>query len=246
MRTSSRREGLPLSAYNVPPLTSDLGKGDLYTIWVGIAGIVVAILIGWLTLKTDLRGVQVLKSVSFEDAMDPVSKDTTYSSFRGATMDIEVHNAGNVGFALSDVRLFVKESKLTTQHRHIAAKNENCRSNTSSDIVDYLFDVKYEPAPFGSVSIHKGEVTPLMISFYKSKRLPCVSRIKAVLTPERAGTAVEGLLCANFIYSSYDKRERSVLQPLFLGRFIYDNTADALWYEMGPPFIITRQTQDIF
>jgi hypothetical protein len=129
-----------------PRITSGLRKGDLYTIWVSLAGIIVTVFIGWLTVRTDQRGTQVLNGVIFGDGKDIVSPYQPFHpfhAFKGASMDAEIHNTGNVGFALTDVRFIVKRSALTRdKNGRLAAKHESCQSTRPTETFDNFFDVQ--------------------------------------------------------------------------------------------------------
>ncbi|MGA7787960.1 MAG: hypothetical protein WCA56_07320 [Xanthobacteraceae bacterium] len=226
--------------------TRSASPEQLYTLGVAVVALIATIVIGWLNLRTNERGMQALNDVTYANANDPIPKDATLIPFKGATMNVEVHNTGNVSFVLSDVRLFVKRSPLTKVLGHFADKHETCRYHDLLDTVDTLLDVQNGDAAFRPVSVPKGEAITLMLSFSKSADLPRTSKIASIITPRIPQTAVEGLLCSEFVYSSYDGTVHSVLQPLFLGRFDYDAKTDTLFYERGPPFVITRQTQPIF
>jgi hypothetical protein len=57
---------------------------------------------------------------------------------------------------------------------------------------------------------------------------------------------IDGLLCAQFLYSGHDGSIRTMSQPLYLAPFLYDDKADALSFELGPPLIFTRKIATIF
>jgi len=223
---------------------------DRWSLWVAIAGVLATVFIGWLNLRTNERGLQALNPPAFADANDPIPLGSIFLPFKGATMILEVHNTGNVSFVLNEVRLFVKRSTLTKEEGrlrpHIADKYESCRSDDILQTDDTLFDVRNGKAGFQPVAIPRAEVVNVTLSFFKSADLPRTSKIASILTPRLAHNPVEGLLCAEFIYSSYDGKLRSVFQPLFLGIFAYDPKADTLLYERGPPFLMTRQIQTIY
>jgi hypothetical protein len=206
------------------------------------------IAVGWLSLRTAESGVQVVEDLEFSGDNDPAPVGRTFRPFGVGEAKLEIHNTGNIGFVLSDVRITIKRSKLTTDKRGIIAeKTESCISSDTIDVENSLFDVDRDNSAFRPVSVPPKAVTTVMLSFHKSANLPRSYKIHSVLISDPTWLKpTEGLLCAQFLYSGPDGSIRTVFQPLYLVRFRYDDKADTLSFELGPPFIFTRKIVNIF
>ena len=103
--------------------------------WIGIFGIAITILVGWLSLRTTEGGLQVLNEVPFAGGSDRAVVGANYRPFRGAQINLEIHNTGSIGFALSDVRIAIKRSKLTTDKGgFIALRQETLQQLPVADV----------------------------------------------------------------------------------------------------------------
>jgi hypothetical protein len=115
------------------------------------------------------------------------------------------------------------------------------------DVEDSLFDVDRDNSAFRPISVPPRGVATAMLTFHKSANLPRSYKIHTVIISDPTWLKpIDGLLCAQFLYSAHDGSIRTVYQPLYLVRFLYDDKADALSYELGPPFIFTRKIATIF